>query len=126
MDPNNNQPLETNPVTQPAPQQANVPPTQPTPIAPTPAQTVSNEAPKGKSNKVVILLVILLLLAVGMIAYIMFAKNQMSNTQKATTDDSSVIMPSPTLAPTLTPEEDLEVSSPEADLLELDADVKGL
>lgn len=126
MDPNNNQPLGTNPLAQPAPQPIAVSTTQPTPDSTSPAPTLSSDGPKGKSNKVVILLVILLLLAVGMIAYAMFAKNQMSNTQKSTTGDSSAVMPSPTLAPTLTPEEDLEINSPEGDLMELDADLKGL
>lgn len=126
MDTINNQPLQTNPVAQSAPQPAAVPASQPTPAAATPLPTASDETSKGKSNKVVILLVILLLLAVGMIFYAMFAKNQMSNTQKAATNDSSAVTPSPTLAPTLAPEEDLEVNSPEGDLMKLDADVKGL
>lgn len=125
MEPNNSQPIQTSPIQEPAPQP--VQPTNPTPVVPpnlTPIATP--EAPKGKGNKAIILLVILLLLAVGIIVYILFAKSWMSNTQKATTDNNSVIIPTPTLVPTLTPEEDLEVNSPEGDLLELDADVKTL
>lgn len=125
MDPNNSQPIGTSPVGQPTPQP--VQPTEAAPAAPTPAPTISPEGPpKGKSSKAVILLVILLLLVVGMVSYVLFAKNQMNKTQKATTDNSSTVLPTPTLVPTLAPEEDLEAASPEGDLLELDADVKGL
>ncbi|MDO8583150.1 MAG: hypothetical protein Q7R51_01320 [bacterium] len=107
MDPNNNQPLATNPVAQ------SVPPIMP---------------PTKKNNKAIILLLILLLLVAGMMAYILFAKNKIENAQKATTENNSTIVPSatPTVTPTLTPEEDLEVASPEADLIDLEADVKGL
>lgn len=145
MDPNNNQPLGTNPnpVGQPAvppmqPMEASVPaspqiPVAPPPPAPTPppppALTNTPDislAPKAKSSKTIILLVILLLLVIGMIVYILFAKNQMDNTQKAAIDNTSTILPSPTPIPTKSPEADLEVESPEADLIELDADVKGL
>ena len=125
MDPNNNQPLGTNPVAQPAPQATSVPTTQPASDSPSPVPTLADD-PKGKSSKVVILLVILLLLVVGMVAYSMFAKNQMNNAKKAATENTSEVIASPTLAPTLTPEEDLQINSPEADLRELDADVKGL
>lgn len=124
MEPNNNQPVEANPVQQLAPQP--VPPTEVNPVAPTPEPTISPEIPKGESGKAIILLVILLLLVVGMVSYVLFTKNQMNNAQKATTDNSSSVMPTPTVVPTLAPEDDLEVGSPEADLLELDADVKGL
>lgn len=123
MEPNTNQPLEANPIAQPVvqpiPTEASAPVTTPVPAS-------VPENPKGKNSKVIILLVILLLLAVGMVAYILFAKNQMNNAQKATTGNSSVATPSPAFAPTLTPEEDLEVNSPETDLLELETDVKGL
>ena len=126
MDPNSSQPLETNPVAQMAPQSVAVPPTQPTPLAPTPAPELSPESPKARKSKVTILFVIILLLVVGMIAYVLFAKYQLNKTQKTATDNSSVVIPSPSpsLIPTLAPEEDLEVSSPEADLLEIDADIK--
>ena len=115
MDPNNNQPLETNPTIQ-----------QPVPVAAPPTNVP--ESTKGKNNKVIISLVILLLLVVGIISYILFAKTQMNNAQKASMENSSVVIPSPspTLVPTLTPEEDLEVASPEADLIDIEADVKGL
>lgn len=124
MDPNNNQPLGTNPIAQPTP--TAVPPVEAIPAAPTPAPTISPEAPKKKNNKAIILLVILLLLVLGMVAYVMFSQNQMNNAEKAATDNSSTVLPTPTAIPTLAPEEDLEVASPEADLLELEADVKGL
>lgn len=125
MEPNNSQPIETNPIKQPVMQPA--PPTVPAPVvAPNPTPITTPEPPKGKGSKAIILLVILLLLAVGIIIYILFAKNQMDNVQKAVTENSSTVIPTPTTVPTLTPEENLEVRSPEADLLELDADVKAL
>lgn len=138
MDPNTNQPLETaspiNPVMQPQTQPQAQPLDQPTPTGinmspnpnPTPTPTSLPQNPVKKSNKTIILLIILLLLSIGMVAYILFAKNQLNNTQKATTDSSKVVIPSPTLSPTLTPEADLEVSSPEADLLQVEADVQAL
>lgn len=128
MDPNNNQPIETNSTAQSIPQPATAPmsPQAPTPVAPTPAPSTPPQAPKGKNSKIIIILVILLLLVVGIVAYVLFAKNLMNNSQKTTTDNSSTVLPTPTLIPTLAPEEDLEVSSPEADLLEIDADVKAL
>lgn len=129
MDPNNNQPLGTSPVQQAAPQPV-VAPAQPVPapsqpVVPTSPQNVS-ENPKKGMGKGMILLVILLLLVLGIVSYVLFAKNQMNNIQKTTTDNNSSVLPSPTLVPTLTPEEDLEVGSPEGDLLELDANVKDL
>lgn len=122
MDPNNNQPIATSPVQQPAVQPV---PSPAQPVVPTSPQSAS-ENPKKGMGKGIILLVILLLLLIGMAAYVLFAKNQMNNTQKTTTDNSSTIIPTPTAVPTLAPEEDLELGSPEGDLLELDADVKGL
>jgi uncharacterized protein HemX len=146
MDPNTNQPLGTNTVvqpvaavpTQPMPSESSTPPVlgtspitqttqqpvQPTPSVSSPAATP--EGPKGKGGKAVILVVILLLLAIGMVIYILFAKNQMNNNQKKGSDNSSTVAPQPTRTPTLTPEEILQVSSPEADLKDLETDVKGL
>jgi uncharacterized protein HemX len=123
MEPDTNQPLAANPIAQPAVQPA---PAEVSAPPPTPAPASVPESPKKKNSKVIILLVMLLLLAVGMIAYILFAKNQMNNAQKSVADNSSVITPAPSLSPTLAPENDLEISDPEADLLDLDADVKGL
>jgi hypothetical protein len=125
MEPNNNQPIQTNPVQQPALQP--MPPIDPTPVVPpTPAPTLAPETPKGKSSKAIILLVILLLLAMGIIAYILFAKNQMNSAQKMTTDNSSSVLPTPTTVPTLAPEKDLEISSPEGDIIDIETDIKGL
>lgn len=137
MDPNNNQPIGTNPVAQPIPQPATSPiappavaavaPTESGPAPTNPAPNSPPEAPKGKNSKVTVLLVILVLLIVGIVAaYVLFAKNLMNNNQKTTADNTISVLPSPTLVPTLAPEEDLEVASPEADLLEIEADVKGL
>lgn len=124
MDPNINQPIGINPVQQPVAQ--SVPPTETAPIAPVPASIIPPEDPKGKNGKIIILLVILLLLVVGIMSYVLFARVQMDNAQKTTTDNSSLVLPTPTAIPTLTPEEDLEVASAEADLIDLEADVKGL
>lgn len=123
MDPNNNIPTGTTPFTQPVPQP--VSPMQPGPPAQSPMPTFS-PAPKGKMNKTIILLVILLLLVSGMVGYILFTKNQMDNAQKATITNTNYVAPSPSPTPTLAPKDNLEVSSPEADLKQLDTDVKGL
>lgn len=121
MEQNNNQPLGVNPVAKPtvAPMQtqAGAPPS-------TPQATVP-ESPKGKNSKALILLVVLLVLVIGITAYVLLAQSQLNNTQKTTTNTSTVL-PSPTLVPTLAPEEDLEVSDPEADLMEIDGDIKSL
>ena len=125
MDPNTNQPEGVNPIPQPTAQPA-VPPAESAPVTPTPAAPASiPDAPKGKSKKAIILIVILLLLVIGIAVYIMFAKSQLNNNQ-TTTDNNSSVLPTPTAIPTLTPEEDLEAASPQADLLDIDADVKGL
>lgn len=124
MDPNNNQPMGTNPIAQPT----NTPmPVEATPVvsAPTPS-TPPQQIPKGKNSKFTILLLIVLLLVTGIVAYALFAKNQMNTAQKETTENSNTVLPTPTLVPTLAPEEDLEVASPEADLLDIEVDVKGL
>lgn len=117
MDPNNNQPVGANPIQQ--------------PVAPQPAATlppVQPDAPKKGMGKGIILLVILLLFVFGMAAYILFAKNQMNSNQKTTGDNNSSVLPSPTATtvPTPNPENDLEAASPEADLIDIEADVKGL
>lgn len=121
MDPNINQSEGVNQMPQAGPQPISAPGQ---PVAPAAPQTLEN--PKKGMGKGIILIVILLLLVVGITAYILFAKAQINNTQKTTTDNTSSVIPSPTAVPTLAPEEDLEVGSPEADLLELDASVKDL
>lgn len=125
MDPNTNQPIGTSPLQQPAvPQAVATPPVQP--AAPIVASQNPNENSKKGMGKGIILFVILVLLAIGIVIYILFAKNQMNNTQKTATDNNSSAIPTPTSVPTLAPEEDLEIVNPEADLLELDSDVKSL
>ena len=126
MDPNNNQPSATNPIQQPVPQPVSQPaaPVQSPP--PTPVSEAS--APKKGMGKGIILLIILLLLVLGIGGYILFAKSQMNNTQKTATDNTSSVLPTPkpTLVPTPLPENDLDVASPEGDLIDIEADVKGL
>ena len=143
MEPNTNQPIGTSPIQQPAaPQPAATPPAAQAPQPSTPVQPFGSElraaelqaisspsgdsAPKKGMGKGIILFIILVLLAIGIAVYILFAKNQMNNTQKTTTENSNFVIPTPTAVPTLTPEEDLEVVNPESDLLDLDTDVKGL
>lgn len=124
MDPNNNQAIQ-NPIQQPVSSQpAAIPPVQP--AAPVVPQNPEGKPKKGM-GKEIILIIILLLLVFGMAAYILFVKIQMKNTQKTTTDNNSSVLPSPTvIPPTIAPEDDLEIGSPEDDLLELDANVKAL
>jgi hypothetical protein len=147
MDPNNNQPLGANTAQQPInaqPMQSaeSVPPTpapapvatpQPTPVTPPPPTpetmpepTAMPESPKGKGGKVVMLLVILLLLIAGMVTYVLYARNQMKITEEKASQNKTVVIPSPVLSPTLAPQEKLEVSSPEADLQDIEKDVQGL
>lgn len=137
MDLNDNQPINTNPLQQPAAPQP-VAPTAPPPPQPTtpstpPAQpiqtTVTPQNPPitPKSNKkILILLALLILLIVGIGGYVFFAKNQMNNKQKAATDNQSVVIPTATTAPTVAPEDDLEIASPEADLSDIEQDLQGL
>ena len=108
-----------------------VPPIQPTPgipsMPPVMPVTMSQNPPK-KGSKLPLLLVILLLLIIGMGAYVMFAKNQISNEKKAATQIQSTIIPTPTVQPEVTPAtvDDVNVASPDADLNTLDKDVQGL
>lgn len=124
MEPNINQPEGVNPIPQAAPQPVQAPPSTPVQQASSPSSEGS--APKKGMGKGIILIIILVVLVLGIIAYILFAKNQMNNNQKITTGNTSSVLPSPTTVPTLAPENDLEVVNPEADLSDLDADVKGL
>ncbi|MDZ4228470.1 MAG: hypothetical protein U1E54_04470, partial [Candidatus Levybacteria bacterium] len=89
MDPNNNQPINTNPLGQPAPQPVATPvqpmqPPAPTPVAPPPAEPVAvaaepiTQAPNNKSKKGILLLAILIILILGMGFYVFFAKNQLN------------------------------------------------
>lgn len=137
MDPNNNQPIGSAPVQQSAAQQPPAPAQPVTPVQSPPSTPVSEavsaplsgaSAPKKGMGKGVILLIILLLLVIGIAGYVLFAKSQNDKAQKAASNNTSSALPtpSPTASPTPLPENDLEVSTPEADLLDIEADVKGL
>ena len=143
MDPNNNQPIQpttnTNPPEQPTvnsqppvtPVEGVVPPIQPTPGIPPmpPVMPVSmTENPPKKGSKLPLLLVILLLLIIGVGAYVMFTKNQISSEKKAATQTQSTVIPTPTVQPEVTPAsvDDVNVASPDADFNTLDKDVQGL
>lgn len=137
MDPNSNQPINTNPLGQPAQQPVSSPvqPMQPaptpTPAAPTTPVTAAPEpmlqTPKGGSKKRIVLLIILLLLVLGMGFYVFFAKNQLNTAQKATTDNTSIAIPTVTIAPSEPATVDeVIVASPDADLKDLEADLQGL
>jgi len=140
MDPNNNQPINTNPFGQPVQQPAIPQPVatpfsspvpsaqQPTPI-PTPvpdAPTPIPQAPKRGSKKGIILLIILVILVLGMTVYILFVKNQLNTARKTATDNTSIAIP--TTTPTAIPAtvDEINVASPDADLKAIEDDVQGL
>jgi len=103
------------------------PPVMPTmPPIPTPVMTPPLTPKQG--SKLPILLVILIILILGMGYYIMFAKNKIEMTQKAATENTSVVVPTATITPTVTPAaiDQINVASPDADLNGLDKDVQGL
>lgn len=123
MDPNNNQPINTNPLGQTVAQ----PVQQPTPVvAAPPTPTPMPQTPKAGSKKGLILIVILLILIVVAISYVLFAKKQMTNTQKAATENTSTVIP--TTIPTATPAtvDEVIVDNPATDLQEIEKDVQGL
>jgi uncharacterized protein HemX len=138
MEPNNNQPINANPLEQPAAPQpvaapffSPVPPMQQPSQAPIPAPTVPTftpQVPKSGSKKGIILLIILIILILGMGFYVFFAKNQFNTAQKATTDNTSTVIPEATTAPTAIPAtvDEIIVASPEADLNAIENDVQGL
>jgi len=75
-----------------------------------------------------VLLVILVLLILGIAGYLVFAKNLLNNTQKTATENTSIVIPSVTITPTASPTtaDQLEVTSPDADLNAIEMDVQGL
>ena len=115
MDPNNNQ---STPVPTPAPVSTPIASSKPMP-----------ETPKS-GGKGIILLIIILVLVIGMAAYILFAKNQLNYIQKTSTNSTSVILPSPTLAAVASPTPgsvaELNVVSPENDLQSVENDLQTL
>lgn len=131
MEPNTNtnlnQQMDTNPLGQPSqPVAQSAPATMGTTQPSAPAEMNVQVAPKGKGGNTIALLVILLLLIVGIAGYVVFTKIQLSNEQKSAAENTSVATPQPTATPTLAPESDIEISSPEADLIDLENDAKGL
>lgn len=138
MDPNNNQPTNTNPLGQPAvpqpvgtPFSSPVPPVQQPPPAPAPTITTpapTPQAPKSAGKKGIILIIILLILIVGMGFYVFFVKNQLNTIRKSSTDNTSTVIPTVTIAPTVTPAsvDEINVASPDADLKGIEKDVQGL
>lgn len=139
MDPNNNQPINANPLGQPA-QQPVAMPVQPlqqpaqtqtsttTPVAPQPVVTSEpiSQPPKRAGKKGIALLLILIILILGMGFYVFFVKNQINSAKKASTENTSVIIP--TIVPTAAPVtlDEIDVSSPDADLKGIEADLQGL
>jgi uncharacterized protein HemX len=119
----------TNPLA--TPSSAPVPPAQPTIMqspTSTPMTTPASapEKPKGKGGKAIMLVIILILLILGMTAYVLFTRSQIENAEKAATENKTTELSLPTATPTLAPENDLEVTNPDADLKDLEADVSGL
>lgn len=112
------------PISAPAP---TAPPAAPlTPTITTPA--FDKQPPKSGSKKGIALLTVLLILILGMAGYVFFAKNQLNIAQKKSTENTSVVIPTATIAPTVTPAtvEQVIVDSPEADLNAIEQDVLGL
>lgn len=111
MNPNNNQPINSNPLGQPA-----TPP------------TAAPQIPQSGGKKGIILLIILLILALGMGGYVLFAKNQLNNKQKTAAENTSIAIPTTTITPTVTPAtiNEVMVASPEADLINIEKDIQGL
>lgn len=117
MDPNNIQQPTTMQAAQ-QPVQANLSPMETSP------------SPKPGSKKGIILLAIVLILALGMGSYVLFAKKQLSTTQDMSTYNKSTIVPTSTIAPTITPAtvEELNVENPSSSsaLQEINTDLQGL
>lgn len=130
MDPNNNQPINTNPLGQQSPSQPMTTPSPATPPA-QPSQPAGDQniPVASKSNKrIIILLVILVLLIAGMGFYVFFVQKQLNITQKTSTENASVVIPTATPIPTVTPTsiDEVEIASPEADLNEIENEVGNL
>lgn len=121
MEPNNNQQINTPQMQQPFPQ-----------AVPPPIQIPQPQNPKKRYGKGTILFIIILLLILMISVYLLYAINELKNTQEMSSNNSTVILPSyaPPPSPTPSPKEedieDIDVESPEADLQLLDADVKDL
>lgn len=158
MDPNKDQPINTNPFAQQASSQpaapqpiTAAPPSTPDPLvqqvtppaapispaqqaaapAPTPEPVSTSMpplAPKSGGKKGIILIVILLILALGMAFYVFFVKNQLKTAQKASTENTNIVIPTTTIQPTATPAtvDEIEIASPDADLSDIEADIQGL
>ncbi len=137
MDPNNNQPINTNPFAQPAqqpvaapaqPVQQPTPTPTPTPAVPTVTPETMPQAPKNRSKKGTILLIILIILILGMGFYVFFVKNQLNTAQKTSTENTDTVVPTATIAPIVTPAsvDEINLASPDADLKDIEADLQGL
>lgn len=127
MDPNNNQPINTQQTQQ--TDNAAVLRADPTPIAATPPPSSPiPQTPKSGNKKTITLLIILIILALGMWLYVLFVKNQMTNQQKASAGNTSIVTPTVTPIPTPTPAtvDEINVASPDADLKGIENDIQGL
>lgn len=122
MDPNNNQPINTSPLGQPVAPQPNVAP----PPVPEPVPTPMPGIPRNGSKKGIILIIILLILALGMAFYVFFVKNQLSNKQKTSAENTSIVIPTITATATPATVDQVSVASPDADLKAIESDVQGL
>lgn len=126
MQPYNNQPIGIN--------QAQQPQVQPVSASNEMVQPQSiSQSPKKGNGKGTILLILLLLLIIGIAVYALFAKNQLNHMQKTSTDTTAPIPQSPGIgggkAPSIspsTPQDGLNIDSPESDLQGIEKDVSGL
>ncbi len=106
-------------------QQPNVQPVQQAVTEPVQQPAMPEAAPKSKNRKGIILIVILLLLVLGTGFYVLFAKRELNTTQKTSTDNTSIVVPT---VPTVTPAtaEQVNVETPDANLDSIEKDIQGL
>lgn len=143
MDTSINQPAGTNPLQQPSVQTPPMPsPTMPSsapPVPPTPPASADQysqpSAPPPQHTatghgKRTLLLFIILLIVLAICGYVIFVKTQADNMKQIPVQpNTSVVVPSNTPIPTAAvPEsaEEIEVESPEEDLLDIDTEVNAL
>lgn len=97
------------------------------------AQQFQNIPQNTKNNKGIILLIIMLVLIVGILAYILFAKNQLNYSQKTSvgTSSNSALPTAPPIsespsASAAASQNDLNISSPDSDIQSLENQAQSL
>jgi flagellar basal body-associated protein FliL len=84
--------------------------------------------PKSGNPKGLILAIVLILLIIGMGYYVFFANDQIKNAQRDSSNNTTVVIPTVTAGPTTTPAtvDEVKVSSPDADINDVEKDTQGL